>query len=283
VDSLAVGAPDRLLLIYTDRSDPVTRAILEHPARLPCEVIAISLGQLVNELEADGSWAGHGIDPARTALVNRITSLQWAGSGEQPESAFQQTQLWMWLDREVRRFAYASSRPTVHSVLGGYGTLLDQWLDLPALVGGLRVPGYRTPWNDEPLKGEVYAVDPRQLYQLGKPLSASQREHPGLRLEYVRPGGFLVQAAQVGRMFLCANAPPFMTSAQHDYIAAFVDRMAARSAARILEHTFFVGEDLPVFYATSPEPVITGGLPEYPELVLRGLIDDLARCDRRPV
>jgi hypothetical protein len=103
--------------------------------------------------------------------VNRLTSLVAADAAGQPSSSFQSTQLWIWLSGELQRFAYASSLPTASSVLGGYGSLLDQWLDVPPQVGGLRVPAHRTPWSNVMPKGDVYVVDPRQLYSLGRPIS----------------------------------------------------------------------------------------------------------------
>jgi hypothetical protein len=72
-----------------------------------------------------------------------------------------------------------------------------------------------------------------------------------------------------------------MTARQQEYIASFVAAMARVSVPRILEHAFFVGNELPVFYATFPVPVVTGPLGEYPELVIQGLCDDITRRSRR--
>ena len=57
--------------------------------------------------------------------------------------------------------------------------------------------------------------------------------------------------------------------------------MAARSANRILEHAFFVGDGLPVFYSTCPVPVITGRLPAYADIVVQGLLDDIKQRTAR--
>jgi hypothetical protein len=56
---------DALLLLYTDRSDPVTRAILDNRERFEREVIAISLQQLLCEVAGGSTWkfAGRAIDP----------------------------------------------------------------------------------------------------------------------------------------------------------------------------------------------------------------------------
>src|SRR5205823_12447964 len=100
LDTMSAGiAPDRLLLLYTDRADPVTRAILDHPARFDREVIAISLQQLLREVVPGmtWNWAGRTIDPARTAVVTRLTSLGSAEAASRPDSSFQRTQLWVWL------------------------------------------------------------------------------------------------------------------------------------------------------------------------------------------
>jgi hypothetical protein len=100
-------------------------------------------------------------------------------------------------------------------------------------------------------------------------------------IAFVRPAGWLVHVAQVGRTILFANAPPGMTPQQQNYITTFVAAMAAVSTNRILEHAFFVGTELPVFYSTCPMPVITGKLPAYPNLVMQGLQDEFHRLDQR--
>ena len=273
--------PDALLLLYADRSDPVARAILDNPGRFEREVIALSLQQLLLEVAGGTTWkwAGRTIDPSRTAVVNRLPSLGSAGVAGQPNSTFQRTQLWIWLSGELQRFAYASSLPTASSVLGGYGSLLDQWLDMPRLVGGLRVPAHRTPWDNAMPNGDVYLVDPWQLYSLGRPISAGPGTNAGLA--YARPAGLLVHVSQVGGTYFLANVPPGMATVQQDYITSFANSMARRSASRILETAFFVGNELPVFYATSPVPLVTGALASYPELVIQGLCDDIRRRSRR--
>jgi hypothetical protein len=140
-------APELLLLLYTDRSEPVTRVILDHADRFGRDVVALSLPQLLHEVSVGTTWKwkDHEIVPARTAVVNRLTSIEGVGRDGGSPSAFGKTQLWIWLGHELRRFAYASSLPAVNSIMGGYGSLLDQWLDLPLLVGGLRVPVHRRP------------------------------------------------------------------------------------------------------------------------------------------
>ena len=91
----------------------------------------------------------------------------------------------------------------------------------------------------------------------------------------------LIHVAQVGGTYFLANVPPGMAAAQQDYITSFANSMARLSASRILEHAFFVGNELPVFYATSPVPLLTGALASYPDLVIRGLCDDVKRRSRR--
>src|SRR5687767_4716554 len=131
-----------LLLLHVGRSDPVSCAILDNAGRFDREVIAISLPQLLSEIVVGAcwTWAGRTIDPARTAVVNRLTSFGNANDAGQLASPFRQQQMWGWLHHELQRFAYVSSLPTATSLIGCHGSLLDQWSDLPLLVGGLRVP-----------------------------------------------------------------------------------------------------------------------------------------------
>ena len=271
------GPADRILLLYSDRSDPVASIILDHRARFSLEVIAVSLRQIVDEVATGRHWSVEGrlIDPSRTAVVNRLTSLDIAIDGAATSSPFQNRMLCMWLRRELERFAYASSLPTVHSALGGYGGLLDQWLDLPEKIAGLRVPVHQTPWGGEQLRGDVYVVNPGNLYSLGAAISAKRDAQQGAGLAYVRPRGSLAHVAQVGRSFLIANAPPGITRQQIDYLESFARAIASLSADRILEHAFFIADDLPVFYATSPQPLLSSRLAVYADLVVQGLQDDL--------
>jgi hypothetical protein len=271
------ASPDLLLLLYSDRSDAVARALLDHPGRFGREVFALSLDQLVEATCVGSAWrvAGRAIEPARTAVVNRLVAPP-AGSGHRLVSYAAGRQFWTWLERELTRFAYATSRPTATSLTGCHGSLLDQWTDLPALVDGLRVPAHRSPWSAEPLDGDVFRVDPWHLYSLGTPAAPGDATRDG-RLAYARPRGRLVHVAQVGGLVLFAAMPADMTRAQQSYIVSFAQAMAARSDVRILEHAFFVGDGPPVFYSTCPFPVITGSLAEYPQLVAQGLADDIAR------
>lgn len=260
---------DCLLLLYSDRSDPVSRVLLEQPGRFDREVIAISAEQLADEVTIgpQWTWSGRVIDPERTAVVNRLASAP-AATGY-----FTERQAWVWLRTALRSFAYASSLPTATSVSGDYGSLLDQWQDLPELVAGLRVPVHARPWTGEAVHGDVYRVDPWRLYSLGTNGPAAG---DGL-LHYIRPRGPMVHVAQVGETLLLANVPPGMTARQQSYIVSFVGAMASASGTRILEHAFFIGDDLPVFYSTCPTPVITGSLADYPALLVQGLQDDIAR------
>ena len=275
--------PDLVLLLYADRSEPVSSMMLGDAARFGREVLAISLDQLVNEVEvgAQWHWAGRTIDPARTAVVNRLTSLDKPDAAGSIRSPYQRTQLSLWLREELQRFAYASSLPSINAAIGGYGSLIDQWLDLPLMVDGLRVPAHQTPWNKAPLTGDVHLINPWSLYSLGRPAGETGATPKAGEVAFVRPEGLLVHVAQVGGMFLLANVPPGMTRLQHDCVTAFARSMATSSGSRILEHAFFVGRDVPVFYATFPIPMITGSMPEYRDLLVQGLRDDFERYSRR--
>jgi hypothetical protein len=179
------------------------------------------------------------------------------------------------------RFAYVSSMPTAVSPAGAYGSLLDQWTELPELLRGLRVPTHRSPGGREELHGDVCVVNPWNLYSLGTRVAAQQTPSDGGQLFYVRPAGMLFHVAQVGGLFMAANAPPTMTRAQRDYVVSFARSIAEFSTIRILEHAFFVGDQLPVFYSTCPVPVMTGRLPEYANIVIEGLHDDIQRRYQR--
>lgn len=277
-----MNGSEPLLLLYSERSEPVTAAIFDRRDRLGRELVAISAEELLDEVAVGPQWTfrSHTIDPARTALVNRLTSLD-VFAPETPGAAVLQTELWRWLARELPRFAYASALPTVHSAFGALGSLVDQWIDLPPLLGGLRVPAHRTAWHREALQGDVYRVNPWHLYSLGRSAAGSAAPGSPEEIEYVRPPGHLVHATQVGGIYTIANAPPTMTARQAQYIGGFVGAIASASSTRILEHAFFVGTELPVFYASFPVPVLTGGMGVYPELVVQGLNDDISRRIRR--
>jgi hypothetical protein len=128
-------------------------------------------------------------------------------------------------------------------------------------------------------EGDVHLIDPWQLYSLGHPVAAAAPA-ANATLAYARPPGFLVHAAQVGSAYFLANTPPFMTPRQEGYIGSYLDAMTRVSSSRILEHAFFVGDDMPVFYSTFSIPVLTGSLDAYGELVIQGLCDDLERRSR---
>jgi hypothetical protein len=266
--------PERILLLYSDPADAVARVLLQQPSRFGRDVIALSLQQLVEEVEAgpQWTWAGRTIDPGRTAVVNRLTSIEPQRGVSLLASAFQRRQFSGWLHDELRRFAYASALPTAISPVGDYGSLRDQWADIPHLVGGVRVPDHGTSHAPSP---EAYAVDADSLYSLGKPVAAVPAAELSRKLIYVRPRGQLFHVAQVGGLFLAVNAPPHINHAQQEYVSAFVKAMAALSENRILEHAFFAGDALPVFYSTCAVPVITGRLPAYANLVVEGLRHDI--------
>jgi hypothetical protein len=276
--TVTARVPDQMLLLYTDRSDPVTCVILDNAHRFGRQFSAISLYQLVHEVTigAHWQWIGRTLEPARTAVVNRL-AFGTTDTANQLTPSFQKQHLSTWLQCELQRFAYVSSMPTASSLMGCYGSLLDQWSDLAGFVGELRVPVHRAAWTRAALHGDVYAVNPWNLYSLGTRISEQQESLLGARVAYVRPKGRLVHVSQVGSMHLCTNAPQGMTPLQKDYIVSFVNAMASSSSIRILEHAFFVdvGSDLPVFYSTCPVPIITGTHIAYADLVIEGLHDDI--------
>ncbi len=276
-------SPEPLLLLYSDPSEPVTRVLLEQPGRFGREVVAIPLDRLVDAV-ATGPvwrWGGRTIDPARTAVVNRLARPPAFAPGHPLATYADERRFWTRLSRALRRFAYASSLPTATSMIGCHGSLVDQWLDLPALVPGLRVPAHRGAGSDTTLAGDIHAVDPWHLYSFGAATTAATV--PG-RVLYAKPRGRVVHVAQVGELLLFGPTPPDMTTAHQSVIVSFAHAMAARTATRILEHAFIIGDGPPVFYSTCPFPVITGALPSYAELVVRGLSDDIdrRRVDDRP-
>ena len=80
------------------------------------------------------------------------------------------------------------------------------------------------------LTATLCAVDPDNLYSLGQPRRRDGRPQTCRNsCIYVRPRGQLFHVAQVGGMFLAANAPPHINRAQQDYVSAFVKAMAAVS------------------------------------------------------
>ena len=269
--------PNLILLLYTDQADPVASVLLSQGARLHYEVVAMSLSQLVYEVAVGPvwKWAGRTIDPSRTAVVNRLVSIETEEGTGPLESSSQRQQFWTWLNTELQRFAYVSSMPSAVSPVGSFGSLLDQWLDLPELVRGLRVPVHRAPGTAEALCGDVHVVNPWHLYSLGRRASDEPGPIPRGHIAYARPAGMLFHVAQVGNMIIAPNAPPEMGRDQRDDVVSFTRSMAALSGNRILEHAFFAGEGHPVFYSTCPVPVVTGRLPAYAHIVVTGLHDDI--------
>jgi hypothetical protein len=271
------------LLLYTDQTDPVASVLLNQAARLHCEVVAMSLSQLVREAVVGRvwKWAGRTVDPSRTAVVNRLVSVETEDGTGPLESPSQRQQFWTWLTTELQRFAYVSSMPSAISLVGSFGSLLDQWLDLPELVRGLHVPEHRAPGMADALRGDVYVVDPWRLYSLGRRAGGEPDPVPHGHVAYVRPAGTLFHVAQVGHMIIAPNAPPEMPPEQRDHVVSFTRSMAALSRNRILEHAFFAAEAVPVFYSTCPIPVITGRLPAYSDMVIMGLSDDIKNRSER--
>lgn len=278
---IAPVTADRLLLLYADRTDPVSRVLLDEPGRFGREVVAISLGELLDEVAVGSTWVwrDRAIDPSRTAAVNRLTAT--AGDGGPFATFAAERRFWTWLGDELGRFAYASSRPNAMSMIGCHGSLRDQWTSLPQLVDGLRVPLHEAPGAPPLRRDDIFEIDPWHLYSLGTRRGAGSAPAPPGRLAFVRPAGRLLHVAQVGGTLLAANFPQTLTAAQQSALGAFAERIATRSEARILEHAFFVGTELPVFYSTSPVPVITGTHPNFPDLLVQGLQDDVDRRTAR--
>ena len=269
--------PNLILLLYSDQADPVASVLLNQASRLHCEVVAMSLSQLVYEAAVGPvwKWLERTIDPSRTAVVNRLVSIETEEGTGPLESPFQRQQFWTWLSTELQRFAYVSSMPSAASPVGSFGSLLDQWLDLPEMVRGLRVPIHRAPGTAEALRGDVHVVNPLHLYSLGRRASGEPGSIPYGHIAYVRPAGMLFHVAQVGNMFIAPNAPLDMCREQQADVVAFTRSMATLSGNRILEHAFFAGEGTSVFYSTCPVPVVTGRLPAYADIVVTGLYDDI--------
>jgi len=278
--------PELVVLLHSDPTDAVARVLIEHPACLQREVLPISLPQLLDEVIVGSAWqwAGRSIDPSRTAVVNRLVFVENGDGPRALDSPFAREQFWAWLATELQRFAYVSALPTPASPVGSFGSLADQWTDLPGWAPGLRVPDHaRAGDSSAALRGDVHWVEPQRLYSLGQRAPGAQVLVPRGRLAYVRPAGRLFHVAQVGSLFVAPNAPPQMSDEARAHVEAFVRSIAASSAVRILEHTFFEGDGAPVFYSTCPVPVVTGRLPAYGELVAKGLQDDIERRCRRTV
>jgi hypothetical protein len=274
--------PEQVLLLHADPADAVTRTLLSRGSELGCPIVAVSLEQLIDEVRCGAVWTmgAQRIDPPRTALVNRLPIADPPMLGDAATSGVARQAVWSRLREELGRFGYASALPSANSLIGCFGSLVDQWSDLPRIVPGLHVPAHSTAADPRPLTGEVFSVNRWALYSLGQPQREAVALPAGLRLDYVRPAGRLVTLAQVGDTMFFANPPPEMTAAQRDAIVAFGRARAARSRLRILEHVFFLGDDAPVLYSSCPVPVIGGGHPNYPELVIQGLRNDIEKGGR---
>ena len=273
-------APADVLLLYADAADPVTRTLISNDAVLGWPVTALSLEQLMSDVRfASAGWeiGTRKIDPSRTAVVNRLPITDPPVLGPPGANSVGKQALWSRLRRELGRFAYASGRPTATSLIGCFGSLLDQWCDMPRLVPNLNVPEHSTVSTPRELHGEVFSVNRWALYSLGEPRGRGAALPAALRLEYVRPSGRLVTLVQVGGTMFFVNPPPEMSHGQQAHIVAFARALAAVSPLRILEHVFFLGEEAPVLYSSCPVPVIGGTHPAYPQLVIQGLRHDIEK------
>ena len=281
--------PALVLLLHADPADAVTRALVDGRAPLGWPLTAVSVGQLLDAVEfgAD-AWtvAGRRIDPQRTAIVNRLPIADHIEAGADTSAAAVARQaIWTRLRSELGGFGYASSLPTATSVGGCFGSLLDQWQDLPRLVPGLRVPAHSAASVQRDLHGAVFSVNRWTPYSLGQPRDpqapgAGGPLPPALRLDYARPPGQLVHLAQIGDTMFFPNAPPSMTAAQQQAMVGVARALALVSTVRILEHAFFVGgpgDGEPVLYSSFPVPVLSGRHPLYPELVRQGLRNDIQK------
>lgn len=272
--------PDLVLLLCGDPGDAVTRALVDHRVQLGWPLAAVSMQQLIDGVELGEAWtvAGSRVQPQRTAVINRLPMADRLEPGDAsvPCTVARQA-LWSRLRRELGRFRYASSLPTATSIMGCYGSLLDQWQDLPRLVPDLRVPEHSTPTLPRTLRGTVFAVDRWTPYSLGQPLDQALASglQASVRLDYVRPAGRLVHLAQVGPCMFFPQVPPTMTPRQEQAMIDVARALAAVSPMRILEHAFFLGDGPPVLYSTCPVPVLSGGHALYPELVRQGLRNDI--------
>lgn len=280
--------PQLVLLLVGDPGDAVSRALLDGRAGLERPLVAVSAERLVDVLGVGDAWTveGHRVDPTRTALINR---LPWSGrlvpGDASPRGTMVGQAVWSRLRTELGRFRYASSLPTATSLVGCFGSLLDQWQDLPRLVPGLRVPEHSAASVPTALRGPVFGVDRWTPYSLGRPLAEALRAglSPAARLDYTMPEGRLVHLAQVGDTMFFPNPPPTMTAPQQNAMVGAARALAAVSPLRILELAFFLGRGEPVLYSACPVPVLSGRHPLYPEFVLQGLRHDIeTRAGRRP-
>jgi hypothetical protein len=274
--------PDLVLLLYSDPNDALTLALVSGRSQLGWPLVAVSTQQLIEVIELGAAWtvAGRRIEPQRTAMINRLPLGDRLEPGHvtAPDTLARQA-LWSRLHEELGRFGYASSLPTATSIMGCYGSLLDQWEDLPRLVQGLRVPDHSAPSLPRALHGTVFAVNRWTPYSLGKPLDEALAAGlpAAARLDYVMPEGRLVHLAQIGEAMFFPNPPPTMTAPQQQAMVEVARAFAAVSPIRILEHAFFLGQGAPVLYSNFPVPVLSGGHALYPELVTQGLRNDITK------
>lgn len=273
--------PTLILLLRGDPADAVSRALIADVSGLGRQLVVVPAEQLFERIRFGPTWTldGQSIDPSRIAVVSRLPMTDAPIPGAPPDRA-----AWSRLRRELGRCGYASGLPTPTSVMGCYGSLVDQWEDLPRIVPGTRVPAHAFASSPVPLDGNVHSVNRWALYHLGVPRGdvAAASLPPQLRVDYVRPRARLVHLAQVGDTMFFPNAPPEMASADADSMVAFARSLAAVSPQRILEHAFFVGDGRPVFYSTCPVPIVSGRHPTYPELVIQGLRNDIRKWGGRP-
>jgi hypothetical protein len=280
--------PQLVLLLYGDPNDAVTRAFGDGRSQLGWPLVAVSAQQLLDGIELEGAWTigGRRVEPQHTAVINRLPLADRLEPGPATAADTMARQaLWSRLHDELGRFGYASSLPTATSIMGCYGSLLDQWEDLPRLVPGLRVPDHSAPSLPRALHGAVFAVDRWTPYSLGKPLDEALTAGlpAAARLDYVMPEGRLVHLAQIGEAMFFPNPPPTMTAPQQQAMVDVARAFAAVSPIRILEHAFFLGAGAPVLYSSFPVPVLSGGHALYPELVTQGLRNDIRTWGgRRP-
>ena len=281
--------PHLVLLLVGDRNDAVTRALVEGRSKLGWPLMAVSSQQLIDGVEFGDVWtvAGRRIEPQHTAVINRLPLSDRLDVDDASAAGLIARQaLWSRLHDELGRFGYVSSLPTATSIMGCYGSLLDQWEDLPRWVPGLRVPDHSAPSLPRALHGTVFAVNRYTPYSLGKPLDEALKA--GLpattRLDYAMPEGRLVHLAQIGELMFFPNPPPTMTPRQQQAMVDAARALAAVSSIRIVEHAFFLGQGAPVLYSTFPVPVLSGTHALYPELVKQGLSNDIRkwRGRRRP-
>ena len=255
-------------------------------AQLGWPLVAVSTQELIDGIELGDAWtvAGRRVDPQRTAVINRLPLADRLEPDHATAAGTMARQaLWSRLHDELGRFRYASSLPTATSIMGCYGSLLDQWEDLPRLVPGLRVPDHSAPSLPRALHGTVFAVNRWTPYSLGKPLDEALAAGlpAAARLDYVRPEGRLVHLAQIGDTMFFPNPPPTMTASQQQAMMGVARALAAVSPIRILEHAFFLGQGAPILYSSFPVPVLSGGHALYPELVKQGLRNDIKKWGGR--